>query len=83
MKAGILYGDQDIRFGDAPDPEIKSNEVLIKSMFARICGTDLHVYRSELMDRVDYPGIQGNMLAAVHHKQLVGRLRTARIGGRQ
>ena len=81
MKAGILYGDKDIRLGDAPDPEIKSNEVLVKSMFAGICGTDLHVYRGELKDRVDYPAIQGNLPATIRHKQLLGRLHIARIGG--
>lgn len=65
MKAGILYGDKDIRLGDAPDPEIRSNEVLVKSMFAGICGTDLHIYRGEFKGRVDYPAIQGHEFGGI------------------
>ncbi|MBN2302839.1 MAG: alcohol dehydrogenase catalytic domain-containing protein [Anaerolineae bacterium] len=65
MKAGILYGDSDIRLGNAPDPEIKSNEVLVKSLFAGICGTDLHVFRGEFKGRVAYPAIQGHEFGGI------------------
>lgn len=60
MKAGILYNDRDIRLGNAPDPQIKPNEVLIKSAYAGICGTDLHIFRGEFFNRVTYPAIQGH-----------------------
>ncbi len=60
MKAAILYGDCDMRIGQAPDPQIKPNEVLVKSRYAGICGTDLHVYRGEFHDRVRYPAILGH-----------------------
>ena len=60
MKAGILYQDRDIRVGQAPDPTIKPDEVLVKTDFAGICGTDLHIYRGEFHGRVRYPAIQGH-----------------------
>ncbi len=60
MKAGILYNDRDIRVGDAPEPRIKPNEVLIATSYAGICGTDLHIYRGEFHGRVQYPAIPGH-----------------------
>jgi L-iditol 2-dehydrogenase len=60
MKAAILYNDRDIRVGDAPDPRIKPDEVLIESSHAGICGTDLHIYRGEFHERVAYPAIPGH-----------------------
>jgi len=65
MKAGILYDDKDIRVGDAPDPEIGPDDVLIQSHFAGICGTDLHIYRGEFHNRVRYPAIQGHEFGGV------------------
>lgn len=60
MKAGILYADKEIRPGEAPDPKIKPDEVLVQSQFAGICGTDLHIYRGEFHERVKFPAIQGH-----------------------
>ena len=60
MKAGILYNDCDIRLGDAPEPRIKPDEVLVQSMYAGICGTDLHIFRGEFHERVNFPAIQGH-----------------------
>jgi len=60
MKAGILYGDRDIRLGEAPEPRIGPDEVLVQSCYAGICGTDLHIYRGEFHDRVRCPAIQGH-----------------------
>lgn len=65
MKAAILYNDRDLRIGDAPDPIIKDNEVLISSRYAGICGTDLHIYRGEFHDRVKYPAILGHEFGGV------------------
>ena len=65
MKAGILYDDKDIRVGDAPNPEIGPDDVLIQSHFAGICGTDLHIYRGEFHNRVRYPAIQGHEFGGV------------------
>ena len=65
MKAGILYNDKDIRIGDAPEPTIKSDEVLIQNAFAGICGTDLHIYRGEFHARVKFPAIQGHEFGGI------------------
>lgn len=65
MKAGILYQDYDITVGDAPDPQIGPDEVLVRSQYAGICGTDLHIYRGEFHDRVRYPAIQGHEFGGV------------------
>ncbi len=65
MKAGILYGDRDIRLGTAPDPSIKPDEVLVETGFAGICGTDVHVFRGEFHERVKYPAIQGHEFGGV------------------
>jgi len=65
MKAGILYNDRDIRLGDALDPRVKPDEVLVKSGFAGICGTDLHIYRGEFHERVKFPAIQGHEFGGV------------------
>ena len=65
MKAAILYKDRDIRLGVAPNPRIKPNEVLIKTGYAGICGTDLHIYRGEFHARVKFPAIQGHEFGGV------------------
>ncbi len=44
MKAIRAYGPQDLRFEEVPDPQIASDEVLIKVKAAAICGTDVEVY---------------------------------------
>ncbi|MCL4819147.1 MAG: alcohol dehydrogenase catalytic domain-containing protein [Vicinamibacteria bacterium] len=60
MKAGILYGARDIRVGHVPDPELGPGQVLIKSAYAGLCGTDLHIYRGEFSARVGYPAVPGH-----------------------
>lgn len=60
MKAGILYDDKVICLGDAPDPHIQPDEVLVATAYAGICGTDLHIYRGEFHGRVKYPAILGH-----------------------
>jgi len=65
MKAGILYDDRDIRVGDAPDPHIQPDQVLIQTGYAGICGTDLHIFRGEFHERVRFPAIQGHEFGGV------------------
>lgn len=60
MKAAILYDDREIRVGDAPEPRLGPDEVLIAPSHAGICGTDLHIYRGEFHERVQYPAILGH-----------------------
>jgi L-iditol 2-dehydrogenase len=44
MKAAIFSGPRRVRVVDVETPKIASNEVLIKTQVAGICGTDLHFY---------------------------------------
>ncbi len=81
MKAGILYNDRDIRLGDAPDPHIKPDEVLIQTGYAGICGTDVHIYRGEFHSRVQFPAIQGHEFGGIVRE--VGKeVQNFRIGDR-
>ncbi|MBQ8207558.1 MAG: galactitol-1-phosphate 5-dehydrogenase [Clostridia bacterium] len=41
MKAGVLYGNEDIRYEDIPMPEISDDEVLIRVKMTGICGSDI------------------------------------------
>jgi len=65
MKAAVLRADRDIRIGDAPDPTIRPNEVLVRTQFAGICGTDLHIYRGEFHARVAFPAILGHEFGGI------------------
>jgi 2-desacetyl-2-hydroxyethyl bacteriochlorophyllide A dehydrogenase len=65
MKAGILYGDREIRLGDAPDPQVKPGEVLVAPAYAGVCGTDLHIYRGEFHARVAFPAILGHEFGGI------------------
>jgi L-gulonate 5-dehydrogenase len=60
MKAGILQGDRHIGVGEAADPRITGDEVLVRTGWAGICGTDLHIFRGEFRSRVTFPAIQGH-----------------------
>jgi len=81
MKAGILYDDRDIRTGDAPDPRITPDQVLVESGFAGICGTDLHIYRGEFHERVKFPAIQGHEFGGIIRE--VGRdVKEFKVGDR-
>lgn len=65
MRAGVLFGDRDIRVGEVPDPRIGPHEVLVKSAYAGLCGTDLHIYRGEFQSRVKFPAVQGHEFGGV------------------
>jgi threonine dehydrogenase-like Zn-dependent dehydrogenase len=65
LKAGILYDDKVIRLGNAPDPRIGPDEVLLQTGYAGICGTDLHIYRGEFHDRVTFPAILGHEFGGI------------------
>jgi len=60
VRAAILYDDRDIRVGEAADPGIGADQVLVETGCAGICGTDLHIYRGEFHGRVTYPAILGH-----------------------
>jgi L-gulonate 5-dehydrogenase len=60
VKAGVLYGDRDIRVGELPDPACRPDEILIESAYVGLCGTDLHIYRGEMRGRVRPPAVLGH-----------------------
>lgn len=41
MKAGVLHGNEDIRYEDMPQPQIGPNEVLVQVKMTGICGSDV------------------------------------------
>jgi (R,R)-butanediol dehydrogenase/meso-butanediol dehydrogenase/diacetyl reductase len=49
MKAVAYFGKRDIRTVDVPLPEVKHDGVIIKVRACGICGSDLHVYNSEML----------------------------------
>jgi L-gulonate 5-dehydrogenase len=65
MKAAILYGEKEIRLGDAPDPGIKPGHVIVSPRYVGICGTDVHIFRGEFQERVKYPAIQGHEFGGI------------------
>jgi len=81
MKAGILYNDRDMRVGDAPDPRVGPDEVLVAVGCAGICGTDLHVYRGEFHGRVAYPAILGHEFGGIV-QEVGGDVQGFRVGDR-
>jgi threonine dehydrogenase-like Zn-dependent dehydrogenase len=52
MKALVWYGERDVRYEDAPDPEPAGGEVVFEVELAGICGSDLHGYRGHPGPRV-------------------------------
>jgi len=65
MKAGILYGQKEIRMGEVSEPNISPDDVLLETHAAGICGTDLHIYRGEFESRVKYPAVLGHEFGGV------------------
>jgi L-gulonate 5-dehydrogenase len=65
MKAAVLYAERDIRVGTAPDPVLEKNQVLVRTGHAGLCGTDLHIYRGEFKNRVEFPAVQGHEFGGV------------------
>lgn len=65
MKAGVLYGDRQIRVGNVPDPGMGPTDVLVRSAYAGLCGTDLHIFRGEFRARVSYPAVQGHEFGGI------------------
>ncbi len=47
MKAAVLRGPRDIRTENVPEPRVESEGIVIKVEACGICGSDLHVYKSE------------------------------------
>jgi len=60
MKACVLTEYNQFKWLNVPDPEIKSDEVLVKSMYASICGSDQHIFSGDFHPRTKLPLIPGH-----------------------
>lgn len=64
MLALRLYGPGDIRLEEVPVPEIKENEILLKTDAAAICGTDVRMWQNGQKGvDVEHPLILGHEFA--------------------
>ena len=60
MKACVLTEYNQFEWLDVPDPEIRSDEVLVKSKYASICGSDQHIFSGDFHPRTKLPFIPGH-----------------------
>lgn len=44
MKAGVFFGENDLRVIEIEKPTPKADEVLVKVMACGVCGTDVHIF---------------------------------------
>ena len=60
MEACVLTEYFQFEWMNVPDPEIKSDEVLVKSKYASICGSDQHIFSGDFHPRTKLPLIPGH-----------------------
>lgn len=58
MKAAVLFGKEDLRLTDVPEPEVKDDEALVRVRACGICGTDIHAFQGDFMPH--FPLILGH-----------------------
>jgi threonine dehydrogenase-like Zn-dependent dehydrogenase len=59
MKAAAFFGVKDIRIVEIKKPEIKEDGVLLKMRACGICGSDMHVYNTDLLTEDSTKLIEG------------------------
>jgi threonine dehydrogenase-like Zn-dependent dehydrogenase len=59
MKAAAFFGVKDIRVVEIKKPEIKEDGVLLKMRACGICGSDMHVYNTDLLTEDSTKLIEG------------------------
>ncbi|MBQ8348463.1 MAG: zinc-binding dehydrogenase [Ruminococcus sp.] len=67
MKAALYMGKHDIKMTNISTPECGDNDVLLKNVYASICGTDVAVYKHgpETGHRVDIGGEFGHEMISI------------------
>ena len=66
MKAGFLYGMNDLRIKETEMPEINNQEILVKVKAAAICGTDIRMHKNGYKDvNEENPLILGHEISGV------------------
>src|SRR5947207_13998935 len=69
MKAAVLYGKEDVRVEEIPEPPLKGGEVRIAIEATLTCGTDLKVFkRGYHAKMIVPPAVFGHELAGVINK---------------
>jgi L-iditol 2-dehydrogenase len=46
MRAAFLYGKDDLRLEESPEPTIGAGEILLRTVSASVCGTDIRMLRN-------------------------------------
>ncbi|MEQ8861716.1 MAG: zinc-binding dehydrogenase [Pseudomonadales bacterium] len=62
MKAAILHGARDVRFGQVDRPSLHDGEALLRVRACGICGSDLHTYREGLFEDLGRATAAGRIL---------------------
>ncbi|MCL4385945.1 MAG: alcohol dehydrogenase catalytic domain-containing protein [Cyanobacteria bacterium] len=60
MKTVIIKKTNDISLIDAPIPQIKKDEILVKVGYVGLCGTDIDIYKNNAHFDIKYPRIAGH-----------------------
>ncbi|MCX7805815.1 MAG: alcohol dehydrogenase catalytic domain-containing protein, partial [Planctomycetota bacterium] len=60
MRAAVLEKPGAFSAREVPDPEVGAGQVLIRTAFVSICGSDIHVFHGEFGERVRFPAILGH-----------------------
>ncbi len=60
MRAAVLEKHGTFSVLDVPDPKIGARQVLVRTAFVSICGSDIHVFHGEFGPRVKFPAILGH-----------------------
>ncbi len=66
MRAAYIHGIRDVRVGEAPEPEARADDIMLRVASVGICGSDLHYYLEGGigLDRIREPYIPGHEVAA-------------------
>ena len=59
MKAAAFFGRKDIKIVEIAKPEVKDDGVIIKMKACGICGSDMHVFKSNLLVESSTKSIEG------------------------
>lgn len=62
MKAAVLYGANDVRYENVPDPICPEGGIKVKVMGCGVCGSDLRTYGGGSKN-AQYPSISGHEIA--------------------
>src|SRR5699024_7655441 len=79
MKAGVLYGKEDLRYEDVPTPSLASGDVLVKVKYTGICGSDIPRVNGEAARY--YPIILGHEFSGVVDK-VGSKVKNLKVGDR-